>query len=63
MSDNPVHLSLWNMKSGLMTRLATLLTNSSRKTKAIDVIKDLHNFIQLTNGKLARTKWMPSPQG
>ena len=46
-----------------MTRPATLLTNSSRKTKAIDVIKDLHNFVQLTNGKLARTKWMPSHRG
>ena len=34
-SDNPVHLSLRNMKSGLMTRLATLLTNSSCMTKAI----------------------------
>ena len=33
--DNPVHLILWNMKSSLMTRLATLLTNSSCMTKAI----------------------------
>jgi hypothetical protein len=34
-SDNPVHLSLWNMKSSLLTRLATLLTNSFYMTKAI----------------------------
>ena len=32
--DNPAHLSLWNMKSSLMTRLATLSTNSSCMTKA-----------------------------
>ena len=34
-SDNSVHLSLWNMKSDLVTRLATLLPNSSCVTKAI----------------------------
>ena len=43
-SDDPVHLSLWNMRSSLMTRLATLSTNSSCMTKAIRCHKRQPHF-------------------